>query len=251
MPLISLQNVTLDFPVYGMNARSFKRQLVRLTTGGVIQQPENQVITVRALDNLSLEFCPGDVVGVIGHNGAGKSTLLRVLAGVYQPTSGKTVVEGKVSALLDMSLGMDPEATGYENILISGIIRGLTRVQIKNQIEEIIDFTELGSFIHMPIRTYSDGMRLRLAFSLATGFPGEILILDEVVGVGDAAFMKKAQDRLEALVKRAEIVVFAMHSDSAIRRFCNKALWMEAGKVKLLGGVEECLEAYGSSFKTV
>jgi ABC-type polysaccharide/polyol phosphate transport system ATPase subunit len=244
MPLISLKNVTLDFPIYGMNARSFKRQLVRLTTGGVIRQPENKIISVRALDDVSLDLFPGDVVGVIGHNGAGKSTLLRVLAGVYQPVGGQVVIEGKVAALLDMGLGMDPEATGYENILISGIIRGLTRAQIKVQMDEIIEFTELGSFIHMPIRTYSEGMRLRLAFSLATGFAGEILILDEVVGVGDAAFMKKAQDRLEALVKKAEIVVFAMHSDSAIRRFCNKAVWMEAGKVKMFGGVEECLSAY-------
>ncbi len=245
MPSIVLEHVSLDFPVYGMNSRSFKRQLVRLTTGGVIQQPENQVISVRALDDVSLHFSSGDVVGVIGHNGAGKSTLLRVLARVYEPSGGKALIEGKVSALLDMSLGMDPDATGYENIMISGTIRGLTRVQIKNQIEEIIDFTELGSFIHMPIRTYSDGMRLRLAFSLATSLPGEILVIDEVVGVGDAAFMRKAQDRLEALVKRAEIVAFAMHSDSAIRRFCNKALWMEAGKIKMFGGVEECLEGYG------
>jgi ABC-type polysaccharide/polyol phosphate transport system ATPase subunit len=247
MPSIFLDNVGLAFPVYGVSSRSFKHQIVRLTTGGIIQRPDNQVMTVQALSDVSLALSAGDVVGVIGHNGAGKSTLLRVLSGIYIPTSGTVDIQGKVAALLDMNLGMDFDSTGYENIMISGTIRGLTRAQIRSHIEEIVDFTELGSFIDMPIRTYSDGMRLRLAFSLATAFSAEILILDEVVGVGDAAFMEKAQSRLENLVKKAEVVVFAMHSDSAIRRFCNKVIWMDAGRIRMQGDVDTCLQAYANN----
>jgi ABC-type polysaccharide/polyol phosphate transport system ATPase subunit len=247
MASISLKSVTLDFPLYGSSSRSFKKQLIRLGTGGAIYQSENEIITVRAIDNVSAELASGDFVGLIGHNGAGKSTLLRLLSGIYEPTAGQLSINGKVSSLLDLSLGLDPESTGYENIFIYGLIRGYSRKEILARSKEIIDFTELGDYISMPIRTYSDGMRLRLAFSLATTLSAQILILDEVVGAGDRFFMGKAQKRLECLVKESELVVFASHSEELIRQFCNKVMWLEAGRVVFFGDVAECFQRYNST----
>lgn len=244
MAFISLKNVTLDFPIYGASTRSFKKQLIRLTTGGVIRQQDNEVISIRALDNLSFDFHSGEIIGLIGHNGAGKSTLLRVLAGIYEPSLGEIEIQGKVSSLLDISLGMNPESTGYENIFLSGIIRGLSRKKIAEKSKEIATFTELGDYLSMPIRAYSSGMNLRLAFSIASSLPSEILILDEVVGAGDNAFMQKAQKRLEELVHQSELVVLASHSKELIKKFCTKVLWMNAGKIAAFGNVDQCLNQY-------
>ncbi len=246
MASISLKNVTLDFPLYGASNRSLKKQLLRISTGGVIRQSDNEVVTIRAMDNVSIHLKSGDVVGLIGHNGAGKSTFLRVLSGIYMPTQGMIEVNGKVSALLDLSLGLDHESTGYENIFIYGLIRGYSRKEILTKVQQIIDFTELGDYISMPIRTYSDGMRLRLAFSLATTLSAEILLLDEVVGAGDKSFMAKAQRRLEQLVDESELVVLSSHSEELIRKFCNKLIWLETGKISFYGEVEECLHHYYS-----
>jgi len=249
MASITLDKVVLDFPIYGVNARSLKRQLIRLSIGGIIRQRNNERIQVRAIDDLSLEIKSGEVIGLIGHNGAGKSTLLRIMSGIYEPTFGDIKIDGRVSTLLDLSLGMNEEFTGYENILINGIIRHLTRKQIKKKQQEIAEFTELGEYLSMPVRTYSDGMRLRLAFSIATSFPSEILILDEVVGAGDNAFMKKAQQRLTDLVDQSEIVIFASHSDELIKKFCSKVLWLRAGKLAYFGNVDEAMQRYLSYHK--
>lgn len=244
MALVKLKDVVLDFPIYGVNARSLKRQLLRISTGGMIRQRENERLRVRAINHLSLEIRSGEVVGVIGHNGAGKSTLLRVISGIYEPSEGQLQVDGRVSTLLDLSVGMNPETTGYENIKINGIIRHLTKKEIIKKQKQIAEFTELGDYLSMPVRTYSDGMRLRLAFSIATSFPSDILVMDEVIGAGDAAFMQKAQQRLDELVKQSEIVVFASHSDDLIRRLCNKVLWLEAGKLRHFGEVNEVMDLY-------
>ncbi len=244
MASITLKNVTIDFPIYGAHTRSLKQQLVHLTTGGLIKRDENAIISVRAIDNVSLQFNSGEVIGLIGHNGAGKSTLLRILSGIYEPTNGKLTVDGKIFALLSLSFGMDSESTGYENILINGVIRGLTKQHIQELSEEIAAFTELGDYLHMPIRTYSDGMRLRLAFSLAVHLSSEILILDEVIGVGDNAFMKKAQRRLDNLVEQSDLVILASHSEKVIRKFCSKVVWLNNGKVAFYGAIEQGLKAY-------
>lgn len=249
MASIKLNNITLDFPIYGANTRSLKKQLVHFSTGGMIKRKNNTISTVRALDNISLQFNPGEVIGLIGHNGAGKSTLLRVLSGIYEPTMGEMDVDGKVSALLDISLGTHIELTGYENIVLNGILRGLTRKEIARRSNAIAEFSDLGNYLSMPLRTYSDGMRLRLAFSLATNSVHEILVLDEVVGVGDGAFLEKAKNRIATLVKQSEIVVFASHTVELIKRFCNKILWLEAGKVVAFGDVDECLERYKNKYE--
>ncbi len=243
MSKILLSQVTLDFPIYGANTRSLKKSLVSLVTGGTIAQ-ENHITFVRALENICLELSSGDTVGLIGHNGAGKSTLLRVLSKIYTPSIGKVKIKGRISSLLDLNLGIDLESTGYENIVLSGLLRGLSRKDIEVRKKTIAEFSELGDYLAMPIRTYSQGMQLRLAFSIATSFSPEILLLDEVMGVGDAPFMEKSKQRMSELVAESDIVVFSSHSNDLIRKFCKKALWLEKGHVKAFGLVDEVLAAY-------
>lgn len=247
MVSVSLKNVSVEFPIYELNARSLKKQLIRLGTGGKLQTNDNKVITVKALDNISFSLEKGDRVGLVGHNGAGKSTLLRVLAKIYEPTAGSVHIRGRVAALLDVMLGMDPESTGDENILLSGIIRGLSSKEIAAKKAAIAEFAGLGDYLSVPVRTYSTGMRLRLAFSIATSIQSEVLVLDEIVGTGDAAFMQKAQQRFDDLIKRSEIVLLASHSNDMLRKFCNKILWLKAGQIAYFGAVEEGLALYGAA----
>ena len=193
MAHIHFDSVSIEFPIFGMSAQSLKRQLLRVSTGGVLGKTEKQdLVTVKALKNVSFELKAGDRLGIIGHNGAGKSTLLRVISQIYEPSCGEVKVKGKVSALLDVAMGMDGESTGYENILIRGIFHGLSKREIKEKQDEIAEFTELGDYLAMPVRTYSTGMLLRLAFAVATSIKPEILVLDEVIGAGDAGFAKKS-----------------------------------------------------------
>lgn len=242
MAYIKLNNITLDFPIYGASSKSLKNSLIRLSTGGMINKSkDDHIITVKALDNVNLILQKGDRVGLVGHNGAGKSTLLRVLAGIYEPNIGSIEISGKVSALLDVMLGLDPESTGYENIITRGVLNQLTLSEIKEKQEEIGQFTELGGYLSIPVRTYSSGMMLRLAFAIATCIQPEILILDEVVSVGDASFIQKARARISSLMDSAEIVVIASHDDEIIRNFCNKVAFMSAGKLELFDSVEEGL----------
>lgn len=243
MSNIKLEDISVEFPIYEVSSRSIKKQLMRLTTGGALSK-ESKVVCVKALHHLSLEIKSGDRVGLVGHNGAGKSTLLRILAKIYEPTTGKITINGKVSALLDVMLGMDAESTGYENIIMRGIIHGLKKKDILQKQKDIADFTELGDYLAMPVRTYSSGMRLRLAFSIATSVLSEIIILDEVVGAGDASFLAKAEKRLNSMLNNAEIVVLASHSNEVIKDVCNKVLWLNAGEVGFFGDVTEGIEKY-------
>lgn len=247
MASIHLENVSIDFPIYGIKTRSFKHQLLRVSTGGRFQDEHHEVVTIRALDNLSLNIEHGDRVGIVGHNGAGKSTLLRVLANIYFPTDGKVKIEGKVSALLDIMLGMEPEATGYDNITLRGLLQGLTYDQINEKREEIAEFTELGDYLAMPVRTYSAGMQLRLAFAIATSVTPEILILDEVINTGDESFIRKAEERIKQFISSAEIVVITSHDLAIIEDLCNKLLWLEQGSVKFFGDLQEGLKLYRSA----
>lgn len=244
MSAINLKSVSIDFPIFGVNTRSLKKQLLRFGVGGKVELPENCVVTIKALDNINLQVEHGDRLGLIGHNGSGKSTLLRTIAGIYEPTSGTCEVEGEVTALLDVMLGMDPELTGYENMVLRGILNGLTRQQIAARKQDIVDFTDLNNFLSLPIRTYSTGMQLRLAFAIATAVLPEVLILDEIVGTGDEGFKEKAQIRFDEMVKASHIVVLASHDLNTIEKICNKVLWLESGKIKFFGNVKEGLEKY-------
>ncbi|AOK66854.1 ABC transporter ATP-binding protein [Burkholderia multivorans] len=244
MAFIELQSVTLDLPIFDVQGRSLKKQVLSMGRRNRIAEGNDGVIVVRALDEVSFRFEPGDRVGLIGHNGAGKSTLLRAMAGIYPPSAGQLLREGKVVPLLDIGLGMDENSTGMQNIRLRGLLLGMSDAEIRSKQSEIAEFCELGDYLDLPIRTYSSGMKVRLAFAVSTAVDAEILLLDEVMGVGDAAFMHKAEARLADLHSRAEIVVLAMHSNSEIRKVCNKVLWMERGRVRAFGPTEEVVSAY-------
>jgi ABC-2 type transport system ATP-binding protein/lipopolysaccharide transport system ATP-binding protein len=241
---IILEDVSVDFPIYDGVSRSLKNRIVTASTGGRISAGSGKATVVKALEEIDLVIEHGDRLALIGHNGAGKTTLLRVLAGIYTPMRGRVRRTGKVAPLFDTGFGMDMDATGYENIRLRGLYLGLTKRQIDERIEEIAEFAELGSFIGMPLRTYSAGMQTRLAFAVSTSIDPEILLLDEQIGAGDAAFMAKATERLESLIARSGILVLASHSDEAVQRLCTKGVVLEHGRVEFFGPAGEALAAY-------
>lgn len=241
---ITLENVHLDLPIFDVSAISLKKRLLRMGRRNRIAEDNSGVVVVRAVDDLSLRLETGDRLGLIGHNGAGKSTLLRVMAGIYPPTAGSVAVEGKTVPLLDIALGMDDQSTGRQNIRLRGLLLGMGETEIQRKTNEIAEFTDLGNYLDLPLRTYSNGMRVRLAFAVSTAVEADILLLDEVLGVGDASFQEKASKRLRGLRERAEIVVLAIHSNDTIRKTCNKVLWMERGRMRMFGAVDEVLSAY-------
>lgn len=245
MPSISLKHIRVSIPVFEDGAsRSLRAILAAPAVGAFIKRDIGRVTVINALEDLSLELAKGDVCGLIGHNGAGKTTLLRVLSGAYVPDRGSVEINGKVMTLLNISLGMDPEISGYENIFIRGIMMGVDQKTIKAQLNDIIEFTGLGDYIHLPVRTYSSGMGLRLMFAISTSFDSDILLVDEVIGVGDATFYNKAAARLEERINKAGIAVIASHSIDILKRFCNKAVWMDHGKIMKFGPLEEVSKAY-------
>jgi ABC-type polysaccharide/polyol phosphate transport system ATPase subunit len=245
LPRIELNHVTIDYPVYNADSRSLKRSLLHLSTGGQLGLTENDRVVVRALRNITCLLQHGDRVGLIGPNGAGKTTLLRTLAGVYEPVAGSITVNGRVTTLFDLALGMDPEATGYENIMIRGLMIGLKPDEIKSKSEEIAQFTELGRFLEMPMRTYSTGMALRLAFAVSTSVTPEILLMDEWIGVvGDASFVRKANERARNVVGTVSILVVASHSNALLANLCNRVIWLDHGTVRRDGPASDVLREY-------
>ncbi len=245
---IQVENVSVSFPVYSASTRSLKNRLIQSATGGQIRadRVSQRISVVQALQDITLSLESGDRLGLVGHNGAGKTTLLRVLGGIYEPNSGRVRVEGTRVPLFDIGLGMDQESTGYENIILRGLFLGLTRQQIQAQLDEIAEFTELGDFLSLPIRTYSAGMQMRLAFAVSTSVVPDILLLDEGIGAGDAAFLQKASERLKRFTEQVSIIVLSSHSEDLIRSMCSKALLMEHGRVICAGPTEEVLERYRS-----
>ena len=230
MAHITARDVFVDFPIYGAQSRSFKKALFRAATGGMIARDHDRIV-VRALNGVTFEIRDGDRVGLVGHNGSGKSTLLRVLAGAYEPVHGTVSVDGRIASMLNIQLGMDAEATGYENIFLRGVIMGFRPSEMKRLVDEIVAFSELGDYIHMPIRTYSSGMAMRLAFAVSTCVGAEILLMDEWLSVGDADFSEKARKRLNDLVGQAKILVLASHDESLIRANCNKIMRLSHGEI--------------------
>ena len=233
MTKILATDLCVDYPLFDFNGRSIRSSLLHTATGGriVTGNNGNKVSAVRALDRVSFEFNVGDRIGLVGHNGSGKSTLLKVLAGAYEPTSGDLEVHGKVASMLSISVGLDAEATGYENIYLRGSLMGLKPNETDKLIGEICDFAELGDYIDLPIKTYSSGMWMRLAFAISTSIPADIILMDEWLSAGDAGFSVKANQRIEDLVDQAKILVLASHSPDLVRRSCNRILRMEHGSV--------------------
>lgn len=244
MPLIRLENVRVDLPVYDASNRSLRRAMLGMGVGGMVFRKDRSHVIVRALDGISLTLNDGDRVGLIGHNGAGKSTLLRVLAGIYEPTGGRTEIRGRVSSLLNMASMLDPEMTGYENIDHAAVLLSVPSDRRTDLVHDVEEFTELGAFLDMPVRTYSAGMQVRLSFALLTAQAPEILLLDEALGAGDAHFVKKAAARVGERCDRANILVMASHSQSHIRQLCSKAMWLEHGRIRRFGPVDEVLADY-------
>ena len=240
---IHTQNACVDFPIFDAKSRSLKKAFLG-KAGGSIGRNDSDVVVVEALRDITMTLKEGDRIGLVGHNGAGKSTLLRLLSGIYEPTRGSADIRGRVAPVFDLGVGMDPEISGLENILVRGLFLGMTRKQMEARVDDIAEFTELGNFLHMPLRTYSTGMRVRLALGVVTSIDPEILLLDEGIGAVDAAFLERAKGRLKDLVDRAGLLVFASHSDDLLKQLCTSALWMEHGTIRQQGPLEEILDAY-------
>jgi ABC-type polysaccharide/polyol phosphate transport system ATPase subunit len=240
MARISMDRVCLTFRVRHHQRITFKEYLLK----GLFRRTLNPYVRVKALQDFTLEIQSGDRLGVIGHNGAGKSTLLKVLAGIYPPTAGKLEVQGEVSSLFDIALGFEQDATGWENIYFRGFLQGETPRSIKSKVQPIADFSELGDFLNTPVRYYSAGMRLRLAFSIATAIEPEILLVDEVLSVGDMAFVRKAAQRMREMMDKAQLIVMVSHDLESIKRLCNRVVWMDHGRIRSIGRPQEVVDAY-------
>ncbi len=239
MNMIELSNVTLDYPVFSVKANSLRQAMINVSVGGKLFKNGSDTVVVRALNNLSVKVAEGERLGLYGHNGSGKTTLLRVMAGIYAPTHGVVRFGGTISSVFDVGLGMDAEATGEDNIMRLASFRGISREQVKKEFDNIAEFTELGQFLKMPVKLYSSGMVMRLAFAVATSFRPEILVLDEWMSAGDEAFMAKAATRMSSFAKDARAMVLASHSKQLLSANCDRILVLERGVIVREGTPEE------------
>lgn len=240
MAKIELQNVAVTFNAHQQKRMSLKEYLI----SGLFRRSMNPVLRVRALEGINLSARDGDRIGVIGHNGAGKSTLLKTLAGIYTPTAGTREVEGRICSLFDITLGFESEATGWDNILYRSYLQGETPKSVRGKVDQIAEFSELGDFLNIPIRNYSAGMQLRLAFSIATAINPEVLLIDEVLAVGDLAFLNKAKARMRELMHTSRLMVVVAHDLDAITEMCNRVIWMDHGHVVAEGAPGVVVEQY-------
>lgn len=232
MARLDFQDVTVRYAIYNTRSQSLRNQLINVTSGGRISQETRNTVSITALNQVSFSLTRGDRVGLIGHNGAGKTTMLRTMAGIYHPVSGRVVREGRTSTIIDIGAGMDPELSGYENITRMGMLLGYDGTQMQKVVPGIEQFTDLGNYLSMPVRTYSSGMTMRLMFAVATANSPEILLIDEMFGTGDASFQSRAQQRMTELIESASIFVFASHDHKLIKRYCNKLLILDHGNVR-------------------
>ncbi|MBV9115483.1 MAG: ABC transporter ATP-binding protein [Hyphomicrobiales bacterium] len=246
MAHIRLSGVGVEFPIHNAHSRSLQLQVFGKLGGKLAQH--KQAVFVQALQGVNLALEDGDRVGIIGHNGAGKTTLLRVLAGVYEPTFGTMSIEGKLSSFTDITLGMDPEATGLENIIFRCVFMGLSFAEARRLSPSIQEFSELGEFLRLPVRTYSTGMFLRLAFAISTSVEPDIIIMDEMISGGDARFMERAKARLTSLLERTKILIVATHSVEIMQSLCNKVVWLDHGEVRKIGSFEEVHPLYLAAY---
>lgn len=240
MPLVELKNLSLRFPIYSHYQRSLKSSIIKKSLGGLIDASDRSVLSITALSDISLSLKSGDRLGIVGHNGSGKTSLLRVIAGVYKNYTGDLVVDGSISSLIDISLGMDTEATGYENIRMRGVMMGLSLSKIKTLEDEIAEFSELGEYLHLPIRTYSTGMHMRLSFAISTAIKPNILIMDEWLSVGDEAFQAKAELRLKNLITDDSILILASQSRELVNVVCTQFIELNNGQIMERGKINKC-----------
>ncbi|MSR56197.1 MAG: ABC transporter ATP-binding protein [Planctomycetaceae bacterium] len=240
MTSIDLNDVSLVFRVRQNRRVALKDFIVNR----MFLRSVNPFMEIRALQNINLQIREGDRLGVIGHNGAGKSTLLKLLGGIYPPSGGRLKVRGVVSSLFDLSLGFEPEASGWENIAYRGYLQGETPHSLRDKMADIAEFSELGDFLNGPVRHYSNGMLVRLAFAVATAIEPEILLVDEVLSAGDMAFQKKARKRMEDMIATARLIVMVSHDMQSLLKFCNRALWLDHGQIQMIGKPLDVIAAY-------
>lgn len=242
MAEIQIKNITIKYPIFTSETVSLKNSLIGKVGGNLLATKGIPVVT--ALKNITLSIKDGDRVALLGHNGAGKSTFLKVCSGIYEPTQGSVKIKGRISSMVGLHMGMDEEASGYENIYRRAIFMGLPHNEAQNLIEEVKDFSELGDFLHLPIRTYSTGMQTRLAFAIATSIVPDILIMDEMIGAGDKEFVEKAKERTRKIIDQSKIFVIASHNPAILSGICNKAIWLENGIIKKQGDFEVVNKEY-------
>lgn len=247
MASISIEKVCLDYPVYGQEPRLFTKKMLSLASAGRLVR-SSKVSYVRSVEDLTLSVTSGQRVGLIGNNGAGKTSILKLVSGIYAPSSGVINVDGAINPILGSGYGLDEEATGYENIILGGVTLGRTVKEMKELTKQIAEFTELGSFLDMPFKTYSAGMKTRLAFGITTSFSADILVVDEGIGAGDKDFNAKAQKRLSEFMNNAKILLLASHSNDLIKQFCTHVLVMKGGKNVFFGSVEDGFNYYENEY---
>lgn len=240
MARILLQNVGLTFRAQPTSHLTWKDLLLR----GLFRRSQEQPRKIRALRHINLHAGHGERIGIIGHNGAGKSTLLKVLAGIYPPSKGHRQIEGRISSLFDLSLGFEPEGTGWENIRYRGYLQGETPQTLEPKVDAIAEFSELGDHLNLPVRYYSTGMLVRLAFSIATAIEPEILLIDEILSAGDLAFQQKARKRMEKMMSKARLIVMVSHDLRSVEKLCDRVLWLDRGMIHREGPGAEIIEAY-------
>lgn len=243
MAKILLNDIGLNFRIRQARRITLKEYVVRR----LYRESVNPVIEVKALNGINLELHDGDRLGIIGHNGAGKSTLLKLMAGIYPPTSGQRLVQGTISSLFDITLGFEGDASGWDNIRYRGYLQGETPKSISKKLQEIADFSELGKFLDMPVRYYSAGMMIRLAFSIASSIAPEILLIDEVLAAGDLSFQIKARQRMEDLMSQARLMVLISHDLGSLPSLCSNAIWMDHGHIRRHGPAAEVIAEYQQS----
>jgi lipopolysaccharide transport system ATP-binding protein len=238
---IHLKNLNLHYSSVAYKERSLKKFVANLFKVG---RKKFEVSDVHALKNINVSIREGEKIGLLGHNGSGKSSFLKTVAGLYPVSSGEMRVSGNVRALLELSLGFEVEATGRENIFYRGLLLGLKPKEIRQKIDEILEFADLGEFVDYPIKVYSAGMQVRLAFAISTAVAGDILLLDEVLGAGDANFMKKARLRMEGLIANSKILILASHDSESLRSICKRGLVFHHGELKFDGPIDEAIQKY-------
>jgi ABC-type polysaccharide/polyol phosphate transport system ATPase subunit len=243
MARIELEHLSLTFRVRQERSVRLKDFILKR----MFLPSKNPYMEVRALQDINLRIDQGERIGFLGHNGAGKSTMLKLLAGIYQPTSGRRLVEGRISSLFDIALGFEDEANGWENIAYRSYLQGETPASVRAKRKSIAEFSELGDFLNMPVRYYSAGMMVRLAFSIATAIEPEILLVDEVLSVGDLAFQNKARERMREMMAKAHLIVLVSHDLESLSQICNRVVWLDHGRIQMMGACSEVIAAYRSS----
>jgi ABC-type polysaccharide/polyol phosphate transport system ATPase subunit len=245
--IVSLDRVSVSFPVYQAESRSLKKQLLFQGSAGKIRRGGSHKVVIEALRDVSFSLKAGDRLALIGANGAGKTTTLRTIAGIFEPIHGKVVARGRISPMFDINLGIDADLSGFDNIRIRALLLGLSPNAIEQYLPEIVEFTELGDYLDMPVRTYSAGMILRLSFAVATCFKPEILLMDEWILAGDAHFMRKAEARVQGFVERASVMVLASHNLDLCSRWCTTGIWFDQGRIRDHGPIDEVIRQYRKS----